>query len=410
MSVTVLLVTSACSNKIDHKKDYRVKDIVKTNSEFDTKALFSTKIEYEDVEFAFPESCKGIRAIKYNGVDYLGQPTRIFAHIGIPQTPMPKNGYPAVVLAHGASGRAFAEWVKEYTDRGYVAISPDLDSQQSTALNTWYLNPEGGARAYNMREDVSGDFKDSSFYFNISNLILANNLLRSLPEVDSKNIGLCGVSWGGMYALIVAGIDKRFEAFTIFYSSAFIERTPFGDGHLHGFTPEMMETYKTLFDSQTYIPYSARPMLFTCGTDDGIFSMKEIQNTADITPGKAFYSYKYSMPHDHETGWWSLEQFAFFDHILKNENSMIITDNIEIKDGIARFSYKGNPRIENVQMVYTTNDVSKGAHWNWSTKCLSTIEFMGQNIFAVLPENTTAIFFEITDNNNVTVSTEIKYV
>lgn len=43
--------------------------------------------------------------------------------------------------------------------------------------------------------------------------ILANSLLRSLPEVDADRLGLMGISWGVITSTVV-GIDTRF-AFAI---------------------------------------------------------------------------------------------------------------------------------------------------------------------------------------------------
>ena len=51
-------------------------------------------------------------------------------------------------------------------------------------------------------------------YHAVSQTILANSLLRSLPEVEDEQVGLMGVSWGGIISSIVLGIDQRF-AFTI---------------------------------------------------------------------------------------------------------------------------------------------------------------------------------------------------
>jgi hypothetical protein len=44
--------------------------------------------------------------------------------------------------------------------------------------------------------------------------VLANSLLRSLPQVDAEKVSLMGISWGGVIASTVAGIGPRF-AFAI---------------------------------------------------------------------------------------------------------------------------------------------------------------------------------------------------
>ena len=66
-----------------------------------------------------------IQAITYDGADLDGKKTKVFAYIGYPEGASATNKAPAVVLVHGGGGHAFAEWVKLWTDRGYVAIAMD---------------------------------------------------------------------------------------------------------------------------------------------------------------------------------------------------------------------------------------------------------------------------------------------
>ena len=77
----------------------------------------------------------------------VGENNRIFAFMGVPVSPMPEGGYPAVILVHGGAGYAYYEWVKKWTDNGYVAIAPDFDAHYPTGTdyNQRYTeNPNGG--------------------------------------------------------------------------------------------------------------------------------------------------------------------------------------------------------------------------------------------------------------------------
>src|ERR1043165_6727457 len=66
-----------------------------------------------------------MRAVLYEGPAWKGNPTRVFAWIGLPKTEGPGK-VPGMVLVHGGGGTAFADWAKLWTDRGYAAIAMDL--------------------------------------------------------------------------------------------------------------------------------------------------------------------------------------------------------------------------------------------------------------------------------------------
>ena len=51
-------------------------------------------------------------------------------------------------------------------------------------------------------------------YRAVADAVPANSLLRSLRQVDVENVGLMGISWGGVITTTVIGIDSRF-AFAI---------------------------------------------------------------------------------------------------------------------------------------------------------------------------------------------------
>ncbi|MDP7290157.1 MAG: hypothetical protein QGH94_19395, partial [Phycisphaerae bacterium] len=70
---------------------------------------------------------KGMRAFFYEGADYKGKPTHVFAYYSAPKGKAPAGGWPAVVCAHGGGGTAYPEWVKYWNSKGYAAIAMDLE-------------------------------------------------------------------------------------------------------------------------------------------------------------------------------------------------------------------------------------------------------------------------------------------
>lgn len=130
---------------------------------------------------------------------------------------------PAVLCLHGTGGPRgrtaglgpdYARYTLELAERGYVTIAPDYpllgDNQTDPA-----------ALGY-----ASGTMKG------IWNHIRAIDLLVSLPEVDAKRIGCCGLSLGGHNALFVGAFDPRIKV--VVTSSGFDSFADYMGGDLSG--------------------------------------------------------------------------------------------------------------------------------------------------------------------------------
>ncbi len=159
----------------------------------------------------------GIRAVYFDALPYKGKPTRAFAWLGIPQK---RSGrVPGIVLIHGGGGSAFKNWVEEWTARGFAAISVAVEGQtdqKTTDENAdristgWMRHAWSGPSRGGVYHDSGEPMRDQWMYHAVADTILANSLLRSLPEVDSSKVGVMGVSWGGIIVSTVLGIDTRF--------------------------------------------------------------------------------------------------------------------------------------------------------------------------------------------------------
>ena len=81
----------------------------------------------------------GVKTVFYQGPQYNGRPTTVFAYIGVPEKR--KGKVPAMVLVHGGAGTAIPEWVRIWNKRGYAAIAMDtcgainIDGKRKTIRN-----------------------------------------------------------------------------------------------------------------------------------------------------------------------------------------------------------------------------------------------------------------------------------
>ncbi|NBX30871.1 dipeptidyl aminopeptidase, partial [bacterium] len=166
----------------------------------------------------FPEE-PGLRAIFLDALPWKGRPTKVFAWLGLPAKAPAK--VPGVVLVHGGGGSAFKEWVTRWNDRGFAAISISVEGQ-TDATDPGLEKDTRGYRRHAwpgpQRDGIYGDsaerLEDQWIYHAVADTVLANSLLRSLPEVDADKVGVMGISWGGVITATVIGIDERF-AFAI---------------------------------------------------------------------------------------------------------------------------------------------------------------------------------------------------
>jgi cephalosporin-C deacetylase-like acetyl esterase len=185
------------------------------------KTSYKTSCFAEDAEFDFPVGYENLNAIYYS----VGQ-CKVFAYIGIPKTEKPKNGYPAIILVHGGDGCAYYEWVKKWTDKGYVAIAPDFDANYATdPSNRRVANSLGGPKGYGSFKQLESEHPWT--FFSVLSILNALDLLNAKQSVDKDKISICGLSWGGVLSLFALAVDHRFKSAIIIYSSAYVLDTEF---------------------------------------------------------------------------------------------------------------------------------------------------------------------------------------
>ena len=73
-------------------------------------------------DFRWLNSESAVRSLLYQGEEYQGQSTEIFAYYASPATLAGQQAsadhYPGIVLLHGGGGTAFSEWVEKWARRG----------------------------------------------------------------------------------------------------------------------------------------------------------------------------------------------------------------------------------------------------------------------------------------------------
>ena len=257
---------------------------------------------------AFLPEDKNILPIYYS----VGDQYRVFAYYGKPAQANPKRGYPAVLLIHGGDGCAYYEWVKEWTEKGFVAIAPDFSAQYAVGEKERHeQNPLGGPAGYGSVNDFGSE--TPWLYFGVLSAFSALDVLCSDASVDRERLFVQGISWGGFLYLAYAAFDSRIRALSVIYSSAFISDSAWGENRgLKALSAEELNDYNAHIDPQSYLSGIRIPVFFSAGTDDGAFTVRNRKRTSDRVAGEKAFSYRLSFPHGHVSGWSQPESGYFF--------------------------------------------------------------------------------------------------
>ena len=279
----------------------------KTENRLDWSDYYKTP-EFEEItSLDLPRNVQG----GYLKTMVHGQNRKTFVYIGVPKAYMEK--YPAVVLAHGAGGNAFLEWVEEWTNRGYIAIAVDLNGTHFTDgdLTERKKNPMAGEIRVGSFDCIGKDAYDSWTYYGVAQLLAANSYLRSLEKVDDTRTGIVGISWGGVLSLLAISVDKRFSAAAIIYSCGFITDDKLGQETGLFENGEHKNFYDTWLDPANYLCKTDIPVLFHAGLSDGAFSPFNRQRTYRLMYQEPQLAVIRDLYHDNISNFNNKNVFAF---------------------------------------------------------------------------------------------------
>ena len=344
----------------------------------------------------------GMRSFFYEGVEYKGKPTRVFAYYAAPEGKPPAGGWPAAVCAHGGGGTAYPEWVKKWNEHGYAAISMDLEGH----LPDRRSHENAGPARQNWFSDIGLPDGEQWFYHAVADVVRANSLLRSFPEIDPNKIGLTGISWGGTIAATVAGVDSRLAFVVPVYGCGFLHESD-NEGLTQWFRKEAMSAeqsrqYRTKWDPSAHLPYAKMPMYWVNGSNDGTFPMDIFQRSALAAAGPSTLHVRFRWLHGHSPGWKRFEIYAFADSIVKGGTPLPTAARPELEPATRLVRCKTTGKLPRAALCYTTS----GGKWQkryWENAACT----IGENeVTSRLPEGATVFYFNVKDERGNLVSSE----
>ena len=368
-------------------------------AKWDLEKLAQPPRTYDAPGFAEP----GVRAIFFDGPAWQGKPTRVFAWYGLPKLE-PGQKSPAMVLVHGGGGTAFAEWVRLWTSRGYVAIAMDTCGCTPGGKSGQRPRHElGGPGGWGGFDQIDQPAEDQWTHHAISSVILAHSLIRAMPEVDAERTGITGISWGGYLTCIAASVDGRFKLAVPVYGCGFLGENSTWLGTFAKMGPEKAEKWLKLWDPSVHLKNAKMPMLWVTGTNDFAYPMDSLRKSYHLPSGPRTLAIRVRMPHGHGgAGENPAEIHAFADAILKQGKPMVrITEQGE-RGNLAFVKFSAEIPVARAELNFT-RDTGKWQDRKWET---IAAEVKDGEASAQIPAGASVFYLNLIDGRGLVVSSE----
>jgi dienelactone hydrolase len=349
---------------------------------------------------------ENIHAIYFTGEPWQGKTTKVFAYYGLPDNATLESPAPGVVCVHGGGGTAFAEWVHIWNKQGFAAIAIDTNGAVPQAIND--NNPDkhrhawAGPPRYGF-DQAAWDVRDQWPYHAVAAIIRAHSLLRSMPTVDSSNIGVTGISWGGYLTCLVAGVDPRFKFAIPVYGCGFVHE---GTSWNKAVDDYGRDRWVSLWDPSSHLGKARLATLWINGTNDAHYHLPLFQKTYRLPQGPRSLSIRVRMDHGHGSGWAPPEIYAFAKAAVGKGDKLIEVAQQSCSGGRASVEYfaPSGVEVQSAELNYTTD----GGAWReryWQT-IGATVEAAKKRVLADLPADATTCYFNLTDSRGLLVSSE----
>lgn len=338
------------------------------------------------------------KGIYFDSVDYEGNATRVFAYLGLPSDASVVNKVPAVVLVHGGGGSAFEDWVDEWVERGYAAISIDTEGQGPDGSTQHAM---AGPERLGIYRDNGNPIEDQFMYHAVAGTVLANSLMRSLPEVNHHQVGVMGISWGGIITCTTIGLDDRF-AFAI---------SVYGCGDMHnadngwGSALSSIDLYQQVWDPVLRLDRAEMPVFWFSWPAENNFPLDQQAVSYRKAAGPRMVSLVPGMGHGHPIGWIRPEAYDFAESVLTK--GKVWCEQIWLSESGDSVSVKFQTDASlTAASLITTPDTGVTTNRTW-TETSITLTDLGDGIWqasGTLPSNTTAWFINVTDGTTIATS------
>ena len=178
-------------------------------------AGYDPRVETLEIEIlkSWDEGGVHFEQLYFTGETWEGRKVRVFAYRGVPSM---GDALPGVLHLHGGGQTASLDWVRYWAGRGYISVSHDFcgsgPGRASDKVTHWEAAPAYMADPAGPRSSLHPTARFNAWYHWILVARRALTLLEDHPRIDSKRLGVFGISVGGTLTWMVAGCDARVAA------------------------------------------------------------------------------------------------------------------------------------------------------------------------------------------------------
>lgn len=347
--------------------------------------------------------------IIYQGLTYKGKPQNVYAYYATPGTlsgdrSKDKN-LPAVILVHGGGGTAFKEWAIMWAKKGYAAIAMDLrgNGPGKKHINGGFDEPDSQTPYFT----ITPGLHEQWMFQAVADVILANNLVRSFPEVDVSRTAITGISWGGIITCLMVGVDERYKVAVPVYGCGYLLQNSSMRAGLLQQNEHDRQTWVKQYDPSNYIAKSKIPMLFLDGANDPHFYLDSYTKTYRLVKDKNI-SIKISLKHSHHNAWVNDEIFAFIDSYLNHSTPLAKIADPTISGNVVTAIVQYSVPINKAYLNFTTDTTSVLMKRKWGS---TEVKFSNDHITSPLPpRGTTMWYLSLTDDKKLQVSSAVQFI
>ena len=351
----------------------------------------------------------GVQGLFFENIPWKGQPTRVFAWMGLPDLPAGAT-CPGMILLHGGGGTAFAEWVRLWNQRGYAAIAIDQcgcmpGPNPIIGFEQPVRHAFGGPPGWDASFDAAGeDITDQWVFHVIAAASRARALLAAQPGVAADRIGVTGISWGGYMTNLVASIMPGLKCAIPVYGCGFLGDNSFWKNEVFPSKPrQLVERWLELWDPSRYLSSANLPMCWVSGTNDFAYPLDSLQKSYSLPSGDSTLCIRVEMPHSHPDGWAPEEIGIFADRLLNGGEPLPHVNSHGIDGQILWAEFESHRPIVSTEINYTR------ATGQWQDRKFNRLPAQYDSatgrVHAVIPKNTSVCFLNVFDERGCVCST-----
>jgi dienelactone hydrolase len=225
--------------------------------------------------------------------------------------------------------------------------------------------------------------------------------VRSFPEVDGEHVGLMGISWGGIIASTVAGIDTRFAFVIPTYGCGALDRAE----NQYGQALKDNTTYREVWEPVLYLPSAKMPMLWLSWLRDAHFPLDAQQASYRAAAGPRLVAILPEMRHSHPAGWNPPDSYAFARSIVETGKPWARLTRQNLEHGNATAEFETTRSITAAVLIHTADSGFTGKRRWLTAPAQRDSNEAGVRVSAALPEGTRGFFFNV-DAAGLTASSE----